>query len=235
MNYGRLIMRYENADFGFAFELPDDWRVDPSIRPLTFFGPNGRIGSTSEVIQLHLGGIQPQYHDPGNREKFLAEPGAEVIRSRAGDETNVVVLRKPSNSEISVVRDGIQYSITYPNDAATERVIERLKESFRFPSGEEAAATIKNSADPTKQLTARLLMVGSTEEAHRVLREWGVPPVAQGSGFTKYVVPDASANPVSRKREVAKRNGGSSGNVGARHGRPRLAPRANSAPSRASA
>jgi len=71
-------MRYENKSIGFSFELPEGWRLDERNLILTFFGPNGQIGYASELIQMQIGTILPQYLDSDSREKFLAEPGAEA-------------------------------------------------------------------------------------------------------------------------------------------------------------
>lgn len=177
-------MHYKDKTLGFSFKLPDGWRQDEGNLTLTFFGPNGRIGCTSEVIQMQIGTVLPRYLDPSNREKFLAEPGAEVFRSKLGDEANVVVLRKASNSEISTVHDGIQYSISHSNDTATERVVERLKQSFRFPSREKAIAAIESWNDPDKQAILKALKSGSPEEARRVLSEAGMPPAIERPGYT---------------------------------------------------
>ena len=142
-------MYYEHKELGFSFNLPDGWRYDEgNIAAVTFYGPNGGIGCTSELIQLRIGTIKPQYFDRDNREKFLAEPAAEVLKSNLGEETNVVVMKKVNDCEISVVRDGIHYVICHFNDSTTERAIERLKESVRFPSPEMAAAAIQSWADP---------------------------------------------------------------------------------------
>src|SRR5437773_1899682 len=97
-------MRHELSK-GFSFELPDEWRRDERIRPITFLGPAGRIGGTEQVIQFEIGGIAAQYSEPEAREDFLNEPGATVHRTIVGGEKNAVILRKPSNSELSVVRD----------------------------------------------------------------------------------------------------------------------------------
>lgn len=135
-------MHYVNPDPGFSFDLPEGWHHDGSIRPLTFLGPNGRIGRTSELIQMRVGTILPKYVDPGARERFLAEPGAKVSRGRLGDEANVVVFTKPSESEISAVRDALHYVIAHANDSATQKAVQMLTTSFSFPSPEEVAEAI---------------------------------------------------------------------------------------------
>jgi len=151
-------MHYEHKELGFSFNLPEGWQYDEgNIAALTFYGPNGGIGCTTELIQIQIGTIKPQYFDPDRREKFLAKPGAKVLRSKVGDETNVVVMRKANDSEISVVRDGIHYVICHFNDAATEKAIERLKQSVIFPSREKAATAIQSWADPRSQAVSRML------------------------------------------------------------------------------
>jgi hypothetical protein len=166
-------MHYEDKSLGFSFDLPEGWRHDEHNLTLTFFGPNGRIGYPFELIQMQIGTILPRYLDPESREKFLAEPGAEVLRSRLGNERNVVVLRKASETEISAVHDGVQYTIAHSNDKATKEAVERLKESFGFPSVEEAVAAIQRSNDPQKHAILRALRSGSPGQARRVLREAG--------------------------------------------------------------
>jgi len=181
-------MHYKDRNLGFSFELPEGWRHDEHNLTLTFFGPNGRIGYTSELIQMQIGTILPRYLDPDSRENFLAEPGAEVFRSKLGDETNVVVLKKPSDSEISAVHDGVQYTIAHSNDATTQRAIEQLRKSFKFPSVEQAVAAIQRSNDPQKQAILRALKSNSPEQARRVLSEAEMPPVIERPGYTMHRV-----------------------------------------------
>jgi len=77
-------MHYEDRNLGFSFELPDGWRKDEKILPLTFFGPRGYLGRTNELIQIKTGTIQPGFLFPDSREEFLAEPGAIARRGRLG-------------------------------------------------------------------------------------------------------------------------------------------------------
>ena len=150
-------MHYEREDLGFSFDLPDGWKRDEHNLTLTFYGPNGGPGITSELIQIQIGTILPQYLTPASREKYLAEPGAQVLRSRVGDEDNVVVLRRARDSEISLVRDGIHYTIAHANDAATESAIERLKQTARFPSPEMGESATRSWSDPRRQAVSRML------------------------------------------------------------------------------
>ena len=154
-------MHYEREDLGFSFDFSDGWKRDEHNLTLTFYGPKGGPGITSELIQIQIGGIAPQYLAPASREQFLAEPGAQVLRSRVGDEDNVVVLRRVPDSEISVVRDGIHYTIAHTHDAATEAAIELLKQTARFPSPEMAQSAIRNWADPRKQAVSRVARANS--------------------------------------------------------------------------
>ncbi len=156
-------MHYKDKNLGFSFELPEGWRHDEHNLILTFFGPNGRIGYSFEIIQMQIGTILSRYLDPDSRKKFLVEPGAEVFLSKLGDETNVVVLEKPSDSEISAVHDGVHYTIAYSNDVTTQMAVERLRESFKFPSVEQAVVAIQRSDDPQKQAILRVLKSGSPE------------------------------------------------------------------------
>jgi hypothetical protein len=188
-------MNYKDKSLGFSFDLPEGWHHDEHNLTLTFFGPNGRIGHTLELIQMRIGTVLPRYLDPEKREKFLAEPGAEVLRSKLGNETNVVVLKKASDTEISAVHDGLQYIIAHSNDEATQRAVDRLRESFRFPSVEDAVAAIQFSNDPQKQALLRALESGSPEQARRVLSEAGMPPVIERPGYTIHRVgANASSN-----------------------------------------
>lgn len=134
-------MHYEHKKLGLSFNLPDGWRYDEgNMAAITFYGPNGGIGCASELIQMRIGMIKPEYFDPKKREKFLAEPGAQLLRSRVGDETNVVVMRKVNDTEISVARDGIHYVICHFNDLVTEEAVEMLRQTVSFPSPEKAAS-----------------------------------------------------------------------------------------------
>jgi|SRR6266446_4291123 len=87
-------MHYKHEDLGLSFDLPDGWRKDQHNLTLTFYGPKGGLGITSELIQIQIATILPQYFTPESREQFLAEPGAEVFRTTVGDEANVVVLKE---------------------------------------------------------------------------------------------------------------------------------------------
>lgn len=150
-------MRYENKELGFSFDLPDGWNKDDHNLTLTFYGPKGGLGITTELIQIQIGGILPQYFSPKSRQRFLAEPGAQVLHTRVGNEENVVVLKRARDSEISVVRDGVHYTIAHVHDAATESAIERLKQTARFPSPEQAQSALRSWADPASQAVARIL------------------------------------------------------------------------------
>jgi len=199
-------MHYEHKELGFSFNLPDGWRYDEgNIAAVTFYGPNGSIGCSSELIQIRIGTIKPQYFDPDKRVKFLAEPGAKVLRSRVGDETNVVVMRKANDSEISVIRDGIHYVICHFNDADTEMAIALLKQSVRFPSPEKAAAAIQGWADPRRQAVGKVLRAGSPEEARRILSESGMSASIQRPGYTMHRAEEYSRTSPSMKRDSAKK------------------------------
>ena len=137
-------MQYTNEKLGLSFELPDDWRYDESVLTITFFGPYGRVGSTTEVIQMKIGPIMQQYSTQDSREEYLAEPNAEVFRSKFGDETNVVILKRARDCEISIVRDKIHYTISHFNDEATKKAISEIDKSIRYPSPEMADSAIKN-------------------------------------------------------------------------------------------
>ena len=174
-------MRHE-AGSGFSFELPDGWRRDEWNLTITYFGPEGRIGNSEQVIQLQLGGILAQFHAPEAREEFLSEPGATVSRTVVGGEENAVVLRKPGNSEISVVRDGIQYSFSHGHDAETLRAIAMIKETARFPTRDVAAAELWRAANPKTQAVARALRADSPEQAREILTQAGAPGTRVSGG-----------------------------------------------------
>jgi hypothetical protein len=174
-------MRHEPSK-DFSFELPDGWRRDERNLTITFFGPEGGLGSKQQVIQLQVGGILAQYYAPEAREKFLSEPGATVHRTVVGGEKNAVVLRKPSNSEISVVRDGIHYSFSHGHDPETLRAIELIKETARFPTSETASSELHRWSDPKAQAVANALRAGSPEAARDILTEAGAPGVRVAGG-----------------------------------------------------
>lgn len=150
-------MIYSNDDIGFSFELPEGWSKDEHNLTLTFYGPNGGFGKVSEVIQLKIGSILPEFVSADKREGFLAEPGAQVIRGKLGTETNVVVLKRATNSEVSAVRDGIHYTISHSNDPVTFNAINRLCQSAHFPPPHRASDAIERWSDPAKRATAKAL------------------------------------------------------------------------------
>jgi len=149
-------MRHEPSK-GFSFELPDGWYRDERNLTITYFGPEGRMGSDQQLIQLQIGSILPQYHAPDAREKFLSEPGATVHRTVVGGEQNAVVLKKRSSSEISIVRDGIQYTFAHGHDSETLRAIDLVKETSRFPTAETATSELHRWSDPKAQAVSRML------------------------------------------------------------------------------
>lgn len=145
-------MRYENDNLGYSFELPDTWRHDKLLGrvlltgrvvagALAFVGPEGRL------IQIKTAEtILPRFLDPRAREEFLAEPGAVVRRATLGDETNVVILERAADSEISAVHGGLHYIIGHANDPITRDAVSHLCRSFVFPPSERAAAALNRSA-----------------------------------------------------------------------------------------
>jgi len=197
-------MHYENNELGFSFNLPDDWRGDEGNLTLTFFGPNGRIGCTSEVIQLKIGAILSQYHSPESREIFLAEPGAQVSRRKIGDEANVVVLKRKSNCEISAVRDGVHYNFTYSNDATTLKAIDLLCESAQFPNAEQARAANQNWSNPRRQAMNKALRADSPEQVRQILSEAGMPPSIQRPGYSIHRVTDQEPSDRARVKQNKK-------------------------------
>jgi len=150
-------MIYKDSSLGFSFELPEGWKRDKHNLVLTFIGPNWCIGHMAELIQIQIGTILPQYHDPESRKQFMAEPNGHVSCSKLGKETNVVTLKKLRDTEITAVHDGVQYSIAHTNDSKTLKAIEKLKDTFEFPSIEEALDAIRLSSNPQKQAIMRVL------------------------------------------------------------------------------
>jgi hypothetical protein len=198
-------VKYKDSSLGFSFELPEGWKHDEHNLTLTFFGPDGRIGHMAELIQMQIGTILPQYHDPDSREQFMAEPGAHVSRSKLGKETNVVVLKKPSNTEITAVHDGVQYSIAHTNDSPTLKTIEKIKNTFAFPSIKEALEAIQHSANPQKQAIMRALKSASPEQARKELSDAEMPPVIERPGYTTHHVgPESSDRHYDRNVELKK-------------------------------
>jgi hypothetical protein len=197
-------MHYRDNDWGFSFELPEGWQQDlKSVLILKFVGPNAT--HNSELILVQIGAILPEYVAPENREKFLAEAGAKLSRAKLGDELNVVVLRRQSDSEISAVRDGLQYNIAHSNDLETQDAVERMKKSFRFPSAKEVLASVRRrSSDPQYQAILRALQSGSAQEARNVLDAAGMPAVIERQGYTMHRVgvaaPNAGENDSRRRK-----------------------------------
>jgi hypothetical protein len=136
-------MRYTDP-LGFSFDLPDGWRHDERVTPVTFFGPTGDIGRQVEVIQLKVDILHilldRDYTQPEAREapSFWGEQQADTFRSNLGSETNVVVLKRTQNNEISCIHDGVHYSITYSIDTVTVEAMKALCATFIFPPAEEA-------------------------------------------------------------------------------------------------
>jgi hypothetical protein len=182
-------MDYTDPTLGYAFRLPATWRVDRTVNPLTFFGPEGRIGAMTQLVQIRTGGIGSQYVDPANRETFMAEPGATVRRGVLGPESNVVVCEWADHTEISAVRDGIQYSIVHPHDAETRAAIQCLCDTFRFPSQDRAVNVLLKSANPSAQTMSAVLNATSSDEIHRILASsTAVKSVRHGKHGTEYVL-----------------------------------------------
>lgn len=198
-------MHYTNKELGFSFDLPGGWRRDARNLALLFFGPNGGPGKMSEVIQMGVGRALSQYLDIASREKFMAEPQAKVSRGKLGEETNVVILKRSGHSEISAVHDGIQYSITHAHDEATLNAIKQLRQSFKFPSREEAIRAIETSDDPAKQAMLKALKSGSPEAARTALAEAGMPASNQGSGYTTHEVPRERPTNVEGSRKARRK------------------------------
>ena len=173
-------MHYERKDLGFSFDLPDGWRRSEDQPMLSFYGPKGGLGILSELIQIKFTTILPQYLTPASREQFYAEPGAQVSRTRVGDEDNAVVLRRARDSEISLVRDDVHYIIVHFNDEASESAIECLKRTARFPSPQNAQEAIPRLSAPRligdDQSTAR-------EDSRTCCADFVRPRPVGGGGF----------------------------------------------------
>ena len=135
-------MLYTCKRTGFSFELPEGWIELIPYSIVTFQGPQGQLGEFFQIIQMSFGRILPQYVSPESRRTFLAEPGAEVLPGCIGEEKNVVVLRTQNSSEISIVRDGVQYTILHSNDPATMEAIEVLSRFAKFPTFRQASNAI---------------------------------------------------------------------------------------------
>ena len=98
----------------------------------------------------------------------------------------MVVLRKPTNSEISAVRDGVHYTITHSNDAVTVAAIDTLCRSARFPSSRQASDAIARMSDPAQQALAKALRAGSADEARELLNRAGIPSISTAPGITRH-------------------------------------------------
>lgn len=177
-------MRYESEKLGFSFELPEGWRRDEHNVLPTFYGPQGGPGVRTQVIQMQIGSILAQYRTPEARERFLAEPGAEIARSTVGDEQNVVVMKKQDHSELSIVRDDVHYNITHSHDSATLEAMESLRGTARFGTGLQARVAKISASNPKTQAMSRALRAKSPEEARQILEEAGMPDQSTGQGYT---------------------------------------------------
>ena len=197
-------MHYLSPDLGFSFDLPQGWRHDERNLTLTFYGPTGGMGLAKELIQVQIGGILPKYLDLSARERFLAEPGAEISRGKLGPETNVVIMTKPSHSEMSAVHDGIQYSIAYAIDSVTLEAINTLTGSFTFPPKEKAIDAIKRWNDPRKQAILKALKAETAKEARKTLEEAGVPVAGTGTGQVAHSSESRTTNNSVREESVRK-------------------------------
>lgn len=185
------------SGFGFAFELPEGWRREEHNQTITFHGPQGNAGRTEQVVQLSIGGILPRFQSAAQRKAFLAEPGAEVLDGRVGDETNVAILRKATNSEISVVRDGIHYSFTHSHDSETLRAVEWMCRTATFPTLAEAQAAIEQWGNPQAQAVTRVLRAHTPEEARAALAASGATEVKIGEAITGHSLVGNSSPPVA--------------------------------------
>lgn len=172
-------MRHEPTK-GFSFELPNGWRQNEYLDPITFIGPKGD-GQIGNFIFL-VSNIFPQFREAEARERHLSEPGATVHRTVVGDEQNAVILKRTDKSEISIVRDGIHYVFIHGHDLETLRAIELVMKTARFPTAEEAVCKIQQWSDPTAQLVTRVLNTGSPEEARDILVQAGAPGVRVSGG-----------------------------------------------------
>jgi hypothetical protein len=179
-------MHYVDESLGYSFDLPEGWCQDPYNLPLTFLGPQGRIGVPFEVIEIEIGAVLPQYLEPSSRERFLAEPGSKTQRATLGAETNVVVLTWPQNLEISAVHDGVQYVIMHARDAATMGAMELLRSTFQFPPRDMAIAAVQSWNDPQKQAMLRALKANTADDARQILANAGMPPALQKPGYTAH-------------------------------------------------
>ena len=175
-------MHYEHQKLGFSFDLPEGWRRDEQNLTLSFHGPNGGLGIKSELVQIKIGTILPQYLSSESRAQYLAEPGAQVSRTRVGDEDNAVTLQRALDSEISLVRDGVHYTISHPQDPASLAAVACLTRSARFGSTDQAQAAIRSWSEPGAQAFREVLRASSPEEARDVLARAGMPGVRVTGG-----------------------------------------------------
>lgn len=202
-------MIYRDPMLSFSFELPDGWRHDPQVRPLTFLGPRGRVGAVGEHIQIRTEQIAPRYRDPAERERFMAEPGATVTRGRLGTEENVVVCEWADHAEITVVRDDVHYSLVFPNDAETIEAVRRLRDTFEFPPASVAFKVIQERSDPAVQTMVRVTHAGSAEEARRILE---ASPALESIEELPQALRTSCGGRTARRRKQ-REDGGSSGSA----------------------
>lgn len=123
---------FHNKEYGVFFEIPPQWRFEDTIKPLTFFGPNGALGINNELFQLMIDPVLPRYKTPESRIELLREPGVNVYKGKFGSASNVVIAENVKHTEISIVHKNNHILISHSNDNATRDAIKMLSGTFRI-------------------------------------------------------------------------------------------------------
>lgn len=121
---------FHNREHQVFFEIPSKWRLEENNTPLTFFGPNGKIGNNQEYFQLIIANVLPQYISQEERIKLF--DGINAYKSKFGSATNVVIAKNVTHTEISIVYKNTHYLISHANDDATKKAIQEISDTFRI-------------------------------------------------------------------------------------------------------
>ena len=200
-------MRYEDS-IGFSFELPEGWRHTKHTYPVTFYRlREGDVLVEDGVLELGIGGILPQYAEVEFREAFLRDPGVEVYRTQIGDEQNALIVRSSEKTEISVVRDGIQYLFSYQNayEPAMQALVESIKQSAQFPFSHQADVAVRQMVSPDElDPISSAIVRGSAEDLQVAINS--APKVRGKSGVIFVVPPQSRVSPRIHEDETSARD-----------------------------
>jgi hypothetical protein len=182
-------MKYLDKTYGFSFLVPDGWNQLDHVMPLTFVSAQGGI-------QVRVSTIRPDFSEAAARERYMLEPGMEVVSSPVfGNETmNIVHLRNRSRNEgwLSVVRDGIHYELTWDHDEREQmrNAVKQMGCSFEFMPMESANKLheIERQMTPGQKVMQDLLTnaPASSVEAVQRIQAAGMVPITKGKVSVGY-------------------------------------------------